>query len=78
MPRYMSVKYGFLLILLLCFTTLIHYAFIAPMFKYFIIDDQCHMIIHMFSLFIVEPIICIFMIVGFVNKAESKYYDTFI
>lgn len=78
MSRHMTVKYGFLLILLLCFAALIHHAFIAPMLEYLIIDEQCYTIIQMFSLFIIEPIICIFIIVGFVNKAESKYYDTFI
>lgn len=76
MPRYLTLKYGSLLILFLCISMFMHYTWIAPMLEYLIIDDICSGMIQMLSLSIIEPVICIVIIVYMINRREQQYYDT--
>ena len=78
MPKYMTVKFVCMLTILLCLSFMFHYVFIGSVLNCFILDTACNSLIQMFSLYIIEPVICIFIAVGFVNKEEAKYYDTFI
>ncbi|MEG0276435.1 MAG: hypothetical protein RR630_05340 [Coprobacillus sp.] len=76
MQRYMTVKYASLLLGLLTLFGIVHIMLISPFLNCLILDGDISQITQTISLFVIEPIICIFIMVIFINRQEEKLYDS--
>lgn len=76
MQRYMTVKYTSLLLILLTLFSCLHYFFINPLLECLILNNLARQCIQTLSLFIIGPVICVLIMVFFINHKEEELYDS--
>ena len=76
MQKYMTVKYATILLLLISLFTIFHMMVIAPFLNCVIVNESIRTMTHTLSMFVVEPVICILIMVVMINRREEKIYDS--
>ncbi|MFR7589961.1 MAG: hypothetical protein ACLUVC_00820 [Longibaculum sp.] len=72
----MVIKYTLLFIGLLMISVFIHYGTIFPLIGMICESAVCRNFLNTLTLMIGEPVICIIIIVYFINHKEKQYYDS--
>ena len=70
MKRLFISHYIFLLLAMIFITMCLHYTFIGPLFEHL-----CQGYFQMLLAFVIEPIICILIVVMIINKKEKQIYQ---
>lgn len=71
-----ALKYTMMLLEFLILGVFIHFATVAPLIDIFCLNYTCSNLINTFTLMIVEPVLCIVIVVFLINKKEKQYYDS--
>lgn len=68
-------KYIFLLLVMIFIGIMIHHTMINPFINTFINHYPCNELANMFLAFVIEPVICIFIVAILINRKEKQIFN---